>query len=371
MTLSDANSFRMVEIFGQCPDPRKCRIRHKLTDVIAIVMFGTICGEEGWDGFVDWATDKKIFLSKYLSLDNGIPSSDTLRRVLERLNPDHFLQAFITWSEELAKRLPGQICIDGKSFKRCNKGKGNLHIVNAWCESNSMTLASVASDKKGKEIPCIKELLENLCLCTGDVVTIDAIGCQKDIVQKIHDKGADYIIALKANQGNLRNEAENFFRQAMCAPEYAPCEIFKYMERGNDEHEIWISTDIEWLETRENWTSLNSIAMVKRKWQHKGKLKEDTRYYITSLCESAEKLGHKIRRHWSIENEYHWYLDVVFGEDSSLISGKANRNLRIARELALTLLKREASSKMGLKRKMRRCARSDEYFQKVLSTENI
>ncbi len=374
MSSLKTNSASLMNIFDSCPDPRKCRIKHHLTDVIAIVVFGTICGEDSWDGLEDWAIDKRALLDQYLSLKQGVPSADTLRRVMERLDPKAFLQAFIFWSEELTKRLPGQICIDGKSFNSCNKGKGNLHLVNAWCEQNRITLGSIASEKKGKEIPCIKELLDNLSLMPGDIISIDAIGCQKELVKKIQSKKADYLIALKANQGKLRDEVENFFNQAQSAPKYAPCECFTYNEKKKsreDTHEIWVSRELDWLPQKKEWKALNSIIMVKRCWLSKGKKKEEIRYYISSLLEGAEKLGSRIRRHWSIENEYHWHLDVSFGEEASLISSKANRNLRVAREIALKFLRRESSKKMGLKRKMRRCARSDDYFKKVLLVENI
>ena len=232
------------------------------------------------------------------------------------------------------------------------------------------SLGSIASEKKGKEIPCIKELLDEICLVNGDLVTIDAIGCQKDIVKKIHKKKADYLIALKENQGNLRDETENFFAQAEKSIEYAPCNLIRLenKRKGNLEiHEIWVSENLEWLPAKSEWPGLKNIVMVKREWFSKGKKKKEARYYITSLCESCTELGERVRRHWSIENEYHWHLDVTFGEDSSLISGKANRNLRVAREISLQLLRRDKSKQMGIKRKMRRCARSDAYFQDILS----
>jgi len=357
-----------------CKDPRKHRIQHELTDIIVVVVLGTLCGEEGWEGFVDWAYSKEPFLRTFLPLKNGIPCPDTLRRVIERLNPESFLQAFIAWATEVSKRFPGQICIDGKTLAGTIHEGGALHLVSAWCEVNQMVLGSVsAGSEKGKEIPAIKELLDTLILREGDVITIDAIGCQRDIVSKIIDQGADYVIALKKNQSMLWEEVNNYFSQAYEAREYAPCEIHSYDEERSrkDVHEVWVTDELDWLTGAEKWVGLKSFVMVRRNWVEKDKEKSEIRYYISSLQESSEKLARLVRRHWSIENEYHWHLDVTFNEDDSQISQEANKNLRIARDIALKILRGEKTFKRGLKSKMRQCLRSEAYLHKVLLSGNF
>lgn len=362
---------RMLHHFSKCEDPRQHRIQHKLVDIIVIVVLGTLCGEEGWEGLSEWASDKQDYLGRFLDLQQGIPCPDTLRRVMERIDPDGFLKAFVDWSQEVNDRLPGQICIDGKVLKSSlGEEKSPLQLVSAWCESNRMTLGLIeaGSNKKG-EIPAIEDLLKTLVFLPGDIVTIDAIGCQKKIVGQVRESGADYLIALKKNQPSLWFEAENFFVQAMASPEYAPCEVYIYEGRGHgrtERHEVWSTDELEWLESRADWAGLKGLVMVNRIWKESGEEKFERRYYVTSLRETSERLGHLVRRHWSIENEYHWHLDVTFREDDSRIGGQANKNLRVARNISLSLLRAETTNKRGLKAKMRRCLRSDDYLNQVL-----
>ncbi len=237
-----------------------------------------------------------------------------------------------------------------------------------------MVIGAVNTEKKGKEIPAIEHLLDLLILKEGDTVTIDAIGCQKSIVSKITQQKADYVIALKGNQRNLLSEAQNYFRQAVEAPSWAHCEGAGAKEavRGRgDIHEVWVTHELDWLPQVDDWPNLNSLIMVERRWQDGGQARRERRYYISSLRESAEKVGHLIRRHWSIENEFHWHLDVTLREDESDVGGAANKNLRVARTLALNLLRSDQSFKRGLRAKMRRCHRSESYLSQVLLAGNV
>ena len=251
---------------------------------------------------------------------------------------------------------------------------GPLHMVSAWSEQNRIVLGAVKTSSKSNEITAITDLLNLLILKRGDVVTIDAIGCQKSIVNRIVEQGADYVIALKKNQRNLVAEVENFFDQALEAPDYAPWEGGKIPceKRGDkDKQEVWVSHNLDWLPQREEWTKLRSIVMVHRRWEEKGVVLEERRYYISSLQDSAEKLAHIVRRHWSIENELHWHMDVTFQEDASQIGATANESLRVARMAALELLRAETEFKRGLKAKMRRCLRSESYLERVLVSGNF
>lgn len=288
---------KILEHFSACDDPRKHRIQHRLIDIIVIVVLGTLCGEEGWEGFFEWASDKIIYLRRFLPLEKGVPSPDTLRRVMERLNPDQFLKAFIQWAEEVQIRSAGQICIDGKTLRGA---RSPLHIVSAWCEENRLVLGTVKKSKKGKEIPAIEELLDLLTLQKGDVVTIDAIGCQKEIVSKICAQGADYVIALKKNQFCLWSEVENYFQQAVHAPFLASCEGTgsKRQSHGRkDVQEIWMTHQLDWLPQKGDWDGLQNLIMVSRRWVEKGEERQETRYYISSLKADAVQLSALIRRH--------------------------------------------------------------------------
>jgi predicted transposase YbfD/YdcC len=316
---------RILNHFSQVTDPRVHRVKHRLIDIIIIVLLATLCGEEGWEGYFDWARDKTSYLKRFLLLENGIPCTDTLRQVFERLDSDAFPKAFIRWAEDVGGRAPGQICIDGKSLR---KAASPLHIVSAWCESNRMVIGAVATESKGKEIPAIEELLDTLILAEGDIIMIDAIGCQTEIVKKIRKQKANYVIALKGNQSTLHGEAVNYFEQALKSPHLAACNAIAYREsrRGRDDiHEVWATNDLSWLPQQKDWPGLQSLIQIRRTWMSGKVQHKETRYYISSLKSTPEELACLVRRHWSIENEFHWHLDVTFREDENGISASANK----------------------------------------------
>lgn len=374
MSISQLNTARILHHFGQCTDPRTRPVTYPLLEVILIVFLSTICGEEGWEAMEEWAEDKLPFLRKLLPYEDGVPSPDTLRRVVKHLNPQEFLSSFTSWATEFKERHGGQICIDGKCLKRAKKDGKPLHLVSAWCEENRLVLGGLRTDSKSNEIPAIKELLESLTLMEGDIVTIDAIGCQKDITREINRQGADYVIALKKNQHSLASEVENFFEQAVGAKEYVPCVNSESQRKGHgreEEHSIWVTDDISWLPQANDWDGLASLIMVQRKWLQGDKERKEIRYYISSLKGIGSRIEDIIRRHWSIENNLHWHLDVTFGEDDSRIEGSANENLRVARMVALDTLRAETTFKKSLKARSRKCARSEPYLEKVLMAGNF
>lgn len=230
MSQLNTNQPRILNHFITCTDPRTRPVQYPLIEIIIVVVLSVLCGEEGWEGMEEWGEDKLPLLKTFLPFENGIPCPDTIRRVIQRIDPHEFLKAFISWSQEFKQRYPGQICIDGKTLCHAMGEGGPLHIVTAWSEANRIVLGSVSTQSKGKEIPAIHELLNLFILREGDLVTIDAIGCQTSIVAKIIDQKADYLIAVKKNQPHLFDELENFFDQAVRAPEYAPCTTFKNKE---------------------------------------------------------------------------------------------------------------------------------------------
>lgn len=185
MSNSKTNQPRILQHFSHCKDPRCRPVRYPLQEIILVVFLATVCGEEEWEAMVEWANDKLNFLRKFLPFENGIASPDTFRRVIERINTKDFLEAFLAWVSEYKERTNGQICIDGKVLRHAMQEGGNpLHLVSAWCEANQIVLGTVRTASKSNEITAIKELLDTLVLTKGDIVTIDAIGCQVDIVEK-------------------------------------------------------------------------------------------------------------------------------------------------------------------------------------------
>jgi predicted transposase YbfD/YdcC len=374
MTTHTKLQSRMIHHFSICEDPRRHRIRHNLIDIIVITVLATICGEDGWEGFHEWALDKEEYLKQFLSLEHGTPCPDTFRRVTERLNSQQFLAAFTSWAKELGERLPGQICLDGKALRGVGDRNNPFRLVSAWCEDNQLLLGMSKVDSKSNEIVGIHDLLDMLLLKPGDLVTIDAIGCQTAIVSKIIEQKADYLIAVKQNQQGLWDEISNYFEQAVTMPKEAGCDGISHTENGRgrkETHHVWSTSDLEWLPQLEKWVGLKSIVCVYRRWTESKQRKEEKRYYMTSLKAEAEDLRKKIRRHWSIENEFHWHLDVAFREDESRIGAKANENLRIARAISLQLLQAETTFKKGIKAKMRKCHRSEHYLHKVLLAGNF
>lgn len=374
MSDNQIHRYRIFTHFSICQDPRKCRIQHDLMDIIVIVVLATLCGEDGWEDFHDWADEREDFLREFLKLENGIPSPDTIRRVIERIDPERFLEAFLAWGNEISQRLPGQICIDGKSLKKALDERGALHLVSAFCTENRIVLGSVDAGSKGKEIAAIKELLGSLNLREGDTITIDATGCQKSVVDAIRKQKADYLIALKKNQGKLFDEAENFFNQAIDSEQYAPCSIYRTESNvhGRKEwHEAWVTEELDWLDVRCDWKDLNQLILVKRTREEKGKTTVEKRYYIANGSSTAEKIGDLVRGHWAIENKYHWHLDVTFREDASQISAASNKNLRVARNIALQILKAKPIKGMSYRRRMKKCSRSDTHLRELLLIGNF
>ncbi|MFT4554182.1 MAG: putative transposase YbfD/YdcC [Chlamydiales bacterium] len=375
MSKQEITPAKILTHFSTCNDPRTRPVRYPLMEIILLVVLSTLCGEEGWEAFEEWGKDKLSFLRTFLPFKNGVPCPDTIRRVMERLKSEEFLNAFISWATDLNERVSGQLCIDGKALRGASKKKSSLHIVTVWSEANRIVLGSVTVPSKSNEIPATEELLNLLVLKEGDVVTMDAMGCQKSIVGAIRKQKADYLIALKKNQQNFSGEVENYFNQVLEAPEYASCSDYIAEKQGHgrqDRQEVWVSKDVEWLPQKEDWKGLQSLILVCRYWEEKGEKRSEKRYYISILKERIpEDFAKIIRRHWSIENELHWHLDVTFNEDASQIGAAANENLRVARMIALDMLRGEKSNKRGLKAKARRCHRSDDYLKKVLLVANF
>ena len=362
--------------FADLTDPRIDRSRlHELLDIVAIAICAVVAGADSWDDIEDFGHAKLGWLRTFLSLPNGIPSHDTFRRVFERLDPEEFQRCFLGWIEALHEATGRQVvAIDGKtlrrSFDRAN-GKSALHLVHAWAVSNHLLLGQVAVGEKSNEITAIPRLLKMLEV-SGAIVTIDAMGCQKEIARTIRDVGADYLLALKANHEHLYEQVKAFWGEAYRRG-FKGDEVMAYHRQWNEGHgrfearRCWATSDLSWLEGREEWEGLRSVVFVESERFVGETLTVEERYYLSSLPADAKLLNQAARSHWAVENSLHWVLDVTFQEDRSRIRKEnAPENFGLLRRLALCLLKREKTSKRSIKGKRLQAAWDDTYLLRVL-----
>ena len=368
----------LEEHFSAVSDPRMDRTKdHLLIDIISIAICAIISGAEGWVDMENYGKSKFDWLKTFLELPNGIPSHDTFGRVFSLLAPREFQEGFRNWIESIQELTKGEIvAVDGKQLRGSHDdylGKKAIYMVSAWAEANELVLGQRKVDDKSNEITAIPELLKILSI-EGCIVTIDAIGTQTKIAKAIIDVGADYLLSVKDNQKTLHQEIAWLF-------EYDQKKGFKdapydYAETTNKGHgrietrECWSISDTEYIQSLKGaskWKGLKSIAMVRSTRITSKKTTVKTRYYISSLPSNAKHLLKVARRHWSIENELHWVLDVALKEDQSRVrKGHAAENLAVLRHIALNLLKQEKSAKGGIRAKQLQAAWNNQYLLKVL-----
>jgi len=365
----------IMEHFSALTDPRvRLKTKHKLIDIIVITICGTICGADNWAEIARYGRMKQQWLKEFLELPNGIPSHDTFGRVFSLLSPKEFQRCFLDWIQAVFTVTGGQVvAIDGKmlrhSYDRSNN-KAAIHMVSAWASATGLTLGQVKTDEKSNEITAIPELLELLEI-KGCIVTIDAMGCQKKIAAQIVDNDADYVLALKGNQGSLNDDVVLFFLDA--AENNFKDIDFDYHETVDGGHgrveirRYWAVSDIDWLDQKQDWKGLRTIGMVESERHIDEKVSVEKRFFIASINRDAKLLAKAVREHWGIENKVHWVLDVAFQEDDSRIrKDYAPENLAVIRHMALNLLRREKSQKVGIKAKRKMAGWDDSYLQKIL-----
>jgi predicted transposase YbfD/YdcC len=361
--------------FAGLTDPRIDRSRlHELLDIVTIAICAVVAGADSWDDIEDFGTVKHDWLKTFLDLPNGIPSHDTFRRLFERLDPEEFQKGFLGWIGALHEATERQvIAIDGKTLRRSfdrARGKSALHMVHAWATANHLLLGQVAVDEKSNEITAIPKLLKMLGI-SGAIVTIDAMGCQKEIARTIRGRKADYILALKANHGGLFEQVVAFWEAGYSRRMKGP--DINYHRQWNESHgrfearRCWAASGLDWLEGRQEWQGLRSVVFVESERFIGEKLSVETRYYLSSLPNDARLLNEAIRSHWAVENSLHWVLDMTFHEDRSRIRKEnAPENFGLLRRLALCLLKKDTTSRRSIKGKRLKAAWDDGYLLRVL-----
>lgn len=377
MCLRAPSSFQ--DHFASLSDPRSFHApnqRHELMDILVIAVCAVICGAEGWEDIEEYGEAQAEWFTEILDLPHSIPGHDTFRRVLSRLDPDELTQCFVSWTQALSDLSGGEIvAIDGKtlrhSFDRATSTKA-IHMVSAWASANRLVLGQVKVDEKSNEITAIPKLLEMLDL-TGATVTIDAMGCQKDIAKAIIDKGADYVLALKKNHSNLYEDVTLFLNDAE-ATGFAEID-HDYHETVDGDHgrietrKYWITQDIDWLGAKASWTNLQSLGLVESRREVGEEVSVERRYYLVSLPADAVRFGEAVRQHWGIENGLHWVLDVSFDEDACRIrKEKGAQTFSVLRHISLNLLKQETSHKRGIKAKRKRAGWDRDYLLKILTS---
>ncbi len=351
----------LIDHFADLPDPRTTINRkHLLLDVIVIAICAIIANADGPVAIEEWAKAHEAWLKKYLRLPSGIPSHDTIGRVLGVLQPRSFQECFTAWSlslkavgeEEEADPLDKHIAIDGKTLRRSHsrgQGLGPLHLVSAWATKRGITLGQVATEEKSNEITAIPELLERLDL-NGAVVTIDAAGCQKNIAAQIIAGGGDYILALKGNQETLHRAVEAYFdEQVQNDFQNVPVIQWGEVEKGHGrvEHRHYYQMPVpDDLPGREKWAGLKTLGVAMRICKVGDKQTVETRFYINSLHLGVKRFAGYVRGHWGIENTLHWCLDMTFREDESRARNRLLAdNLAWLRKFVLTLLKQHPANK--------------------------
>ena len=360
--------------FERIDDHRHHNKLHKLIDIIIIAICAVIAGADTYEQIENFGKKRKKWLSKFLELPYGIPSHDTFGRIFEKMNPKEFQDCFKLWIESVTDQTKGQvIAIDGKTLRRSHDksdDKKAIHMVSAWASANQVVLGQLKTKDKSNEITAIPRLLRLLDI-SGCIVTIDAMGTQKKIAKTIIKNDGDYVLALKENHKTLYNDVTLFFKEMeRMESEGFTFDKDKTVNGGHGRIETrkhFMSSDISWLQDKENWSGLKSIGMVESIREIKGECSHEKRYYISSLECDAKKFGDAVRSHWGIENSLHWVLDIAFREDESRIrKGSAPENFAAIRHIALNLLRNNKTFKGSVKTKRLNAAMDINYLEEVM-----
>lgn len=364
----------IIDYLSHVPDPRtkEHKILHKFSDILFITIAAIICGAEDWYEIEEYATDKEAWLRTIPGLPSGIPSHDTFNRIFSIIDPQALESSFMEWVKAVADISEGRIVsIDGKRLVNSGEqgSKSIIHMVSAWCNSNQMVLGQLKVSDKSNEITAIPALLENL-MPEGCVVTIDAMGCQKEIASKIVAQGAGYILAVKDNQKHLHDDIKEGFGQNKISD--AATSLQKAHGRI-EKRSCRIIADTDWICDKEDWPELKTLIEITatKTITATGVTATQTRHYISSVSGTADYFNKAIQQHWGIENKLHWVLDVCFAEDNSTKrQGNSAVNFSCLNKIALNLLYQsplmKGARKLPMKRKRTKAGRDSNYLLSLL-----
>jgi len=362
--------------FGELSDPRVIgRTQHSLLDILTIALCAVIGGAEDFNDIELFAKCKETFFRSFLELSNGIPSHDTINRVISMLSPEEFSKCLIEWTKTLSENLRGVAAIDGKTLRRSYQDaskKNPLHIVSAWSSSNGIVMGQVETEEKSNEIVAIPRLLSLLDI-DGCIVTIDAMGCQTDIAQNILESGGDYVLALKGNQKNSLDSVQYLFdwerKNSFSGVSHTEDFSIEKDHGRLESRQVFSIGDLENVEglNLDKWPALQSVTMVESTREINGSSTIERRYYISSLTADASMIGSSVRAHWGIENSLHWVLDIVFREDYARNrKDHSSANMAAMRHLALNMIKQDKTSKGSIKGKRKKAGWDNNYLLKLM-----
>jgi predicted transposase YbfD/YdcC len=369
--LSEAVAF--LNHFNDLPDPRQCgKVTYPLDEVLLLALLAVLAGADSFVEIARFGCKKRELLRRFRPFLDGTPSHDHLGDIFAALDAAHFQRCFVAWVASLTGVPAGVVAIDGKTVRRSGgkAGKGAIHMVSAFAASQRLVLGQVKVAEKSNEIVAIPKPLDMLAV-EGAIITIDAMGCQRAIAQKIIDKKADYVFGLKGNRGSLREDVD-LFVAAQKAKDFADTTISqaKTIDADNGRIETRITTvihDVEWLRKRHGWPGPNAVAMVESTRETGGVIEHDTRFHITSLVMLAHLLGPVIRGHWAIENSLHWVMDMVFRDDECRVrTNHAPANFTTIKHMACNLLRRP-SGKDSLRVRRKVAAWDDEFLASLVT----
>jgi predicted transposase YbfD/YdcC len=363
-----------LSYFKGLRDPRQLgKVTYPLDEVLLLCLLAVLAGAECFTEIALFGTKKLALLRRFRPFKDGTPAHDHLGDILATLDADQFQSCFVAWVAAVAGVPAGVVAIDGKTVRRSARkqgGKAAIHMVSAFAARQRLVLGQVKVVEKSNEIVAIPKLLDMLVI-EGAIVTIDAMGCQRDIAQKVIDKNADYVLALKGNQGSLKEDVELFVTEQK-AKGFADTKISQDTTVDGDHGRIETRTttvihDAKWLQERHNWPGLKGVVIVESSREIHGKIERETRYYITSLVMLAVLLGPIVRGHWAIENSLHWVMDMVFRDDECRVrTNHAPANFTTIKHMALNLLRRPAG-KQSLRGRRKAASWDDDFLASLIN----
>lgn len=377
MEVSLSQKSLWLKHFERLPDPRIERHKkHMLMDILVLTLCAVICGASSWESIEDYGHRQQAWLKTFLQLPNGIPSHDTIARVFSLLDAKAFSLCFMDWMKAVTGRLKEVVAIDGKRLRGASTSDNPIHLVNAFATANGLALGQYKVSDKSNEITAIPELLKLLSL-EGCIVTLDSMGCQKEIAKAIIAAKADYVLALKENHATLYEDVKLYLDSLWEGKlKSVPRDRLETVDKGHGRFEkrnYVVTEQLDWLETRQDWQGLLSIGMVVAERTIGADTSIERRYYVSSLPAKASLFGHAVRSHWAVENQLHWVLDVTFNEDRQRMNTKhAAQNLAVIRQSALNLLRMDKTTKnMSLKRKQFCAALDSQYLQQLIMQADV